>query len=234
MPISIAIYQANGSRSPRHRFPEEEADKEARRKMRSNRGNNVAKSCANCMDGRTSDGGDTRAGVAGKRAEGGKIPQPVIRSLIRYCGSYGTFPRSPEIYSRGLRMNATSARVHCTGPRIKRNLSWIMFNSEWKEGGDVCFRLCFGGAIGGRTRDLSIVRIDRGGRCSVIGALFAKYLSGYGDPLDTMIGGLDTIEIAAPVPYVGSLAVPPLNMEKSRQIIIRRVRSGLRENFVVM
>lgn len=47
MPISIAIYQANGSRSPRHQFPEEEADKEARRKMRSNRGNNVAKSCAN-------------------------------------------------------------------------------------------------------------------------------------------------------------------------------------------
>jgi len=24
-----------------------------------------------------------------------------------------------------------------------------MLNSEWKEGGDVCFRLCFGGAIGG-------------------------------------------------------------------------------------
>lgn len=54
------------------------------------------------------------------------------------------------------------------------------------------------------------------------------------DPLDTMIGGLDTIEIAAPVPYLvsaafldshagamdggevrGSLAVPPLNMEES-------------------
>lgn len=68
-----------------------------------------------------------------------------------------------------------------------------------------------------------------------------------GDPLDTMIGGLDTIEIAAPVPYVfatylnshagaidggearGSLAVPPLNMEESREIAIRRVRSGLGE-----
>lgn len=72
-----------------------------------------------------------------------------------------------------------------------------------------------------------------------------------GDPLDTMIGGLDTIEIAAPVPYVsatfldshagamaggeapGLLTVPPLNMEEymeeSRQITIRRVRSGLRE-----
>lgn len=56
-----------------------------------------------------------------------------------------------------------------------------------------------------------------------------------GDPLDTMIGDLDTIEIAAPVPYVsatfhdshagamndgearGSLAVPPLNMEESQK-----------------
>ncbi|KYN36309.1 hypothetical protein ALC56_09269 [Trachymyrmex septentrionalis] len=55
------------------------------------------------------------------------------------------------------------------------------------------------------------------------------------DPLDTTIGGLDTIEIAAPVPYVfatfldshagamndgearGSLAVPPLNMEESQE-----------------
>jgi len=68
-----------------------------------------------------------------------------------------------------------------------------------------------------------------------------------GDPLDTMIGGLDTIEIAAPVPYVsatffeshagamdggeacGSLAVPPLNMEELQEITIRRVRSGLGE-----
>lgn len=68
-----------------------------------------------------------------------------------------------------------------------------------------------------------------------------------GDPLDTMIGGLDTIEIAAPVPYVsatfldshagamdgaevrGSLALPPLNMEESRRITIRKVRSGLGE-----
>lgn len=67
------------------------------------------------------------------------------------------------------------------------------------------------------------------------------------DPLDTMIGSLDTIEIAAPVPYVsatfhdshagamdgsevrGSLALPPLNMEESREIAIRRVRSGLGE-----
>lgn len=46
MPISIAIYQANGSRSPRYQFPEEEADKEARRKMGSNRGNSIAKSYA--------------------------------------------------------------------------------------------------------------------------------------------------------------------------------------------
>lgn len=29
-------------------------------------------------------------------------------------------------------------------------------------------------------------------------------------------------------------SLPPLNMEESRQITIRRVRSGLRENFVVM
>ena len=47
-----------------------------------------------------------------------------------------------------------------------------MLNSEWKEGGDVCFRLCFGGAIGGiqqiaertvedRERNLSIVCTDR-------------------------------------------------------------------------
>lgn len=36
----------------RHQFPEEEADKEARRKMRSNRGNNVAKSRANSTDTR--------------------------------------------------------------------------------------------------------------------------------------------------------------------------------------
>lgn len=57
----------------------------------------------------------------------------------------------------------------------------------------------------------------------------------WSDPLDTMIGGLDTIEIAAPVPYVsatfldshagamdggevcGSLAVPALNMEESQE-----------------
>ncbi|CAL1685792.1 unnamed protein product [Lasius platythorax] len=53
MPISIAIYQADGSRSPRHQFPEEETDKEkARRKMRSDCGNNVAKSCANSTDAR--------------------------------------------------------------------------------------------------------------------------------------------------------------------------------------
>lgn len=52
MPISIAIYQANGSRSPRYQFPEEEADKEARRKMGSNRGNNIAKSYANSTDTR--------------------------------------------------------------------------------------------------------------------------------------------------------------------------------------
>lgn len=67
------------------------------------------------------------------------------------------------------------------------------------------------------------------------------------DPLDTMIGGLDTIEITAPVPCVsatfldshagaiddgevrGSLAVPLLNMEESQEITIRRVRSGLGE-----
>lgn len=48
-----------------------------------------------------------------------------------------------------------------------------MLNSKWKEGGDVCFRLCFGGAIGGvrqiaerpriknRAKNLLIVRIDR-------------------------------------------------------------------------
>lgn len=51
MPISIAIYQANGSRSPRYQFPEEEADKEARRKMGSNRGNSIAKSYANSARG---------------------------------------------------------------------------------------------------------------------------------------------------------------------------------------
>ncbi|TGZ51876.1 Uncharacterized protein DBV15_10009 [Temnothorax longispinosus] len=90
---------------------------------------------------------------------------------------------------------------------------------------------------------------DRGQyRISLAGVLW-KFRSS--DPLDTMIGGLDTIEIAAPVPYVsatfldshagamdrrggrggevrGSLAVPPLNMEES-QITIRRVRSGLGE-----
>lgn len=59
-------------------------------------------------------------------------------SLIRYCGSYGTpvlpehpgwiansrmFPRSQEIYSRGLRMNATSAR--CTGDDTRWNLSRV-------------------------------------------------------------------------------------------------------------
>lgn len=52
MPISISIYQANGSRSLGYQFPEEEADKEARRKMGSNRGNNIAKSYANSMDTR--------------------------------------------------------------------------------------------------------------------------------------------------------------------------------------
>jgi len=59
-------------------------------------------------------------------------------SLIRYCGSYGTpvlpehpgwivnrrtFPRSSEIYSRGLRMDATSA--HCTGDDTRWNLSRV-------------------------------------------------------------------------------------------------------------
>ncbi|KYN16986.1 hypothetical protein ALC57_10758 [Trachymyrmex cornetzi] len=69
-------------------------------------------------------------------------------SLIRYCGSYGT-------------------------PVLPEHPGWIiMLNSEWKEGGDVCFRLCFGGAIGGiqqiaertvedRERNLSIVCTDR-------------------------------------------------------------------------
>lgn len=59
-------------------------------------------------------------------------------SLIRYCGSYGTllpehpgwianrrtFPRSLEIYSHELRMNATS--VHCTrGDDMRWNLSRV-------------------------------------------------------------------------------------------------------------
>lgn len=48
MPISIAIYQASAfAISAGHQFREGEADKEARRKMRSNRGNNVTKSRAN-------------------------------------------------------------------------------------------------------------------------------------------------------------------------------------------
>jgi len=53
MPISISIYQTNSSRSLRYQFPEEEeADKEARRKMGSNHGNNIAKSYANFMNTR--------------------------------------------------------------------------------------------------------------------------------------------------------------------------------------
>lgn len=35
-----------------------------------------------------------------------------------------------------------------------------------------------------------------------------------GDPLDTMIGGLDTIEIAAPVPYVSATFLSIVTRER--------------------
>ncbi|KYN06325.1 hypothetical protein ALC62_02662 [Cyphomyrmex costatus] len=100
--------------------------------------------------------------------------------------------------------------------------------------------LMLGGVAGlrrGRERPWTIPYISRGRFMEIRPS----------DPLDTMIGGLDTIEIAAPVPYVsatfldshagamnddearGSLAVPPLNMEESQEITIRRVRGGLGE-----
>ncbi|KYN06326.1 hypothetical protein ALC62_02663 [Cyphomyrmex costatus] len=97
---------------------------------------------------------------------------PVLPEHSGWIANRHTFPRSPEIYSRELRMNATS--VHRTGDDTRWNLSRVNHipNSKWKEGGDVCFRLCFGGAIEGirqivertvedRERNLSIVRTDR-------------------------------------------------------------------------